>query len=70
MCATDRLRSCFRKTEVLNLALLNQILHRSRYVFDGHVQINAVLIEQIDDVDLESLERCLSDLLDVLRATI
>ena len=30
--ATDRLHAGFRKSEVLHLALLNQILHRSRHV--------------------------------------
>ena len=50
--ATDRPHSCFRKAEVLDLALLNQVLHRSRYVFDRHVRVNTVLIEQIDGIDL------------------
>ena len=50
--ATDRLHSCFRKAEVLHLAFPNQVLHRSRHVFDGHVRVNAVLIEQIDGLDL------------------
>ena len=68
--ATDRLHSCFRKAEVLHLTFLNQVLHRSRHVFDRHVRVDAVLIEQIDDIDLESLERGLGDLLDVLRPTI
>ena len=34
---SNRLCSCFRKAEVLHLALLNQVLYRSRHVFDGHV---------------------------------
>src|ERR1035438_9363692 len=66
VCAADGLHSCFGKAEVLHLALLNQILHRSRYVFDRHVQVNTVLVEQIDDICLEPLERCLGDLPDVL----
>src|SRR4029077_10275266 len=68
--ATDRLRSCFRKAEVLNLTLLNELLHRSRDFFDWHVQIDTMLVEQIDRIHLEPLERRLRDLLDVLRATI
>ena len=60
----------FGKTEVLNLTLLNQILHRSGHVFDRHVRINAVLIEQIDRIGLESLERGFGDFLDVLRPTV
>src|SRR5262249_34066508 len=70
MCASNRLRSCFRKAEVFHLTLLNQVLHRSRHVFDRHVWINTVLIEHINDLDLESLERGLGDLLDVLWPTI
>src|SRR5215470_687180 len=70
MCASNRLRSCFRKPEVFHLTLPNQVLHRSRHVFDRDVWINTVLIEQINDFDLESLERGLGDLLDVLWPTI
>src|SRR5439155_27305023 len=52
----DGLRCCFGKAEVLHFALLNQILHRSRYVFDRHFRVNTVLIKQIDRVDLESFQ--------------
>ena len=68
--ATDGLHARFRKSEVLHLALLNQVLHRSRHVFDRHVRIDAVLIEQIDDIGLEALERGFGDLLDVLRPAV
>ncbi len=68
--AANRLCSCFRKAEVLHLPFLNQVLHRSGHVFDWHVRVNTVLIEQIDGIDLESLERGLGDLLDVLWPTI
>ena len=64
--AADGFCACFRKAEVLHLACLNQVLHRSRHVFDGHVRVNPVLIEQIDGIDLEPLERGLGDLLDLL----
>src|SRR5437762_1351258 len=68
--APDRLRSCFGKAEVLHLAFLNQLLHRSRHVLDRHVRIDAMLIEQINHIGPESLERTLGDLLDVLRPAI
>src|SRR5258706_2412233 len=64
--ATDRLYTSLGKSKVLNLARLNQILHRSRHLFDRHVRVNAVLIERIDDIGSESFERGLGDLLDVL----
>src|ERR1019366_402770 len=66
VCATDGLHSCFGKAEVLDLAFLNQVLHRSSDVFDRHVRVDPMLIEQVDDINLESLERALGGLLDVL----
>jgi len=62
----DRWRCCFRKAEVPDLALLNQVLHRSRHIFDRYVRVAAVLIEKIDHAGLEALERRLGNLLDVL----
>jgi len=35
---------------------LDQILHRPRHVFDRHVWVDAVLIEEVDRLDPESLE--------------
>src|SRR5439155_20888353 len=64
--ATDRLRSGFRKAEVFDLTFVNQFLHRSSYLFDRHVWVNTVLIEQIDNIGPKSLERSFSDLFDVL----
>src|SRR5580693_4735414 len=70
MCATDRLRSRFGKSEVLHLALLNQLFYRSRDLFNRHVRVNAVLIEQIDDIDVEPLQGSLGNLLDVRGPTV
>src|SRR6266566_6244496 len=42
--------------KLLDLTFLNQVLHRSRHVFDWHVRINAMLIEQIDGSGVEALE--------------
>ena len=56
----------FRHAKVFYLALLNQILDRSRHVFDWHLCVNAVLIKQIDRVDPESFQGALHALLDVL----
>src|SRR5260370_40224350 len=64
--ATDRLHSCFRKPEMLYLPFLNQILDRPSNIFDSHVRVNPMLIEEIDVVGLQSLERRFGDLLDVL----
>src|SRR5437879_7096128 len=70
VCATDCLHSWIRKAEVLHLTFLNQVLHGARYVFDRHGGVNTVLVEQIDDIGLESLEGGLGDFLDVLWPTI
>src|ERR1700730_527644 len=66
MCATDGLHSWLRKTEVLDLSFLNHVLHRSRHIFYRHIGIDTMLVEQIDDVAPESLQRSFGDLLDVL----
>ena len=68
--ATNRLRAGLRQPEVPDLALLNQLLHRSRDVLDGHVRIDAVLIEQVDRLDLEPPERSLGDFPDVRRPAV
>ena len=70
MRATNRLYACFGKSEVLDLACLDQFLHRAGDVFDGHVRINPMLIEQVDGLDPEPLERAFDGLLDVLRPAI
>ena len=62
MGSPDRLHARLGKAEVLDLALPDQVLHRARDVLDGHVRIDAVLIEQIDAIGLEPLERGLGDL--------
>ncbi len=70
MRATNRLRTSFRQAEVLELACLNQLFHCACDVFDGHVRVKTVLIEQINRLYLEPLERGLGDLLDMLWPTI
>ena len=70
MGAANCLHAGFGQAEVLHLALLNQVLHRSRDVFDRHVRVDAVLVEEVDGLDLEPLERRLGDLLDVRRPAV
>src|SRR3989440_7580143 len=66
MGATDFFCSCYRKAEVFPLPFLNQVLARPRHILDGHVGVHTVLIEQVDGLDPESLERALGALLDML----
>ena len=68
--AADRLHPCFGQTEVLDLALSDQVLHRTGHVLDRHVRVNPVLIEQVDRLDLEPLERAFDGLLDVFRPAV
>jgi len=63
MGAADSLGVRFRKPEVLDLACLDQVLHRASYFLNGHVWIYTMLIEQINGIDFEPAERSLSNLL-------
>ena len=64
--AADRLHARLGQAEVLHLALPDQLLHRAGHVLDRHVRVDAVLVEQVDAVGPEPLERRLDDLPDVL----
>src|ERR1019366_5145673 len=70
VCTTDRFCGCLGKSEVLDLACLNQFLHGTRDLFDRHVRIHPVLIQQVDGFDFEPLERAFDGFLDVLRPAI
>jgi hypothetical protein len=54
----------------LNLAFRNQVFNRAGNLFDRHVRVDPMLIEEIDAVGFEALERGLRNLLNVLRAAI
>jgi hypothetical protein len=64
------LYSWFGKTEVVDFALLNQLLHRCGHIFYRHIWVNAVLVEQVDHICPQSFERTLGDLFDVRWPTI
>jgi hypothetical protein len=51
---------------MLHLAFADQLLHRARDVFDGHLRVDAVLVEKVDRIDLEPPERRLRHRADVL----
>jgi hypothetical protein len=56
----DGLHAGFRKPEMPDLAFPDQVLYRSRDILDRHIRVDAVLIEQIDGLGPEPLERSLS----------
>ena len=64
--AADRLHTRLREAEVFDLAFRDQLFDRARDVLDRHVGIGAVLIEEIDAIGVEALQRGLGDLPDAL----
>src|ERR1700735_4992965 len=65
MSATNRLCACLRKAKVLHLARLDQILHGAGGLLNRRVGIDAVLVEKIDSVRLQTLQRAFDGLLDM-----
>jgi len=55
---------------MLDLPFLNQVLHRACDVLDRHLRIDAVLIKQVDGIDVETLEQLLGNLSNTLRMAI
>ena len=53
-----------------NLALSDQLFDRARNVLDRDVRVDAMLVQQIDTVGAEALERAFDDCLDVLGAAV
>ena len=51
---------------MLHLAFMDQPLDCSGDIFDRHLRVNAVLVEEVDHIRLEPLERGLGDALDLL----
>src|SRR5271154_4756583 len=51
---------------MLNLTFVDQVPYCARNVFDGYIRVDAVLIEEIDHIGPEALERGLGDLADAL----
>jgi len=51
---------------MFHLTLGDESLDCGRHVFDRHIEIDAMLVEQVDDLDAEPLQRRIADLTDVL----
>src|SRR5262245_27067556 len=68
--ASNGLNAGFRHSEVPDLAFADQILHRARHVLDRDSRIDAMLIEEIDAVGVEALQRSLGHVTDVRGATV
>jgi hypothetical protein len=68
--AADGLRARFGQAEMLDLALGDKFLDCARHVLDRHFGIDAMLVEQVDRVDAQPLQRRVADLSDVLGSVI
>ena len=66
----DVLRPGLAETEVPHLPLPDEVRDSACHVLDRNLRIDAVLIEQVDDVRLQSLQRSLHHLSDVLRPAV
>src|SRR5207245_9910594 len=66
VCSSDLLG----KSEVLDLTSLNQCLPRASDILYVHVRVNPMLIQQVDGINLQPLERPFDGLLDVLGPTV
>lgn len=58
MSLPDRLRARLGQTEMHDLPLLDEVLDGSGHVFDGHALVDAVLVEEIDAIRPQALQRC------------
>ena len=56
-----------RKTEMPDLALLNQFFNCSRHIFNRHGGVNPVLIKELNAVSVQPFQRLLNYLADMLR---
>jgi Fe2+ transport system protein B len=70
MGAPDRGNARLRHAEVLDLPGSYELLDSAGHVFDRHIRVDAVLIEQVDPVGAQAPERVLGVGLDVLRADV
>ncbi|MNH03727.1 hypothetical protein D3C79_629980 [compost metagenome] len=66
----DGLGTGFRQAEVFDLALGNQLFHRAGDLFNGHLGIDAMLIEQIDGLRLQAAQGAFDSRADMLGATV
>src|SRR5687767_4611639 len=55
--AATGLHARLREPEVLDLPLGDELLHGSRDVLDRHVRVDAMLVEQVDGLDAQPLQR-------------
>src|SRR5215203_2735766 len=66
----DRLLACLREAEKADLPFAHQVGHRADDIFDRHLWVNAMLIEQIDAICRESAQRPFDRIANALRPAV
>ena len=66
----DGVEARLRHAEVFHLARLDQVPDRAGDVFDRHSGVDTVLVEQVNDVGFEPLQRRFGDRPDVFRPAV
>src|SRR5262245_36289843 len=66
MGASDRLFARLRQAEIQNFSGADEIADRARDILHRHGRVDAMLIEKIDAIGLQPLERRLGHLADML----
>lgn len=70
VCAPDRLYAGLGKAEVFHLARLNQVFDSAGHVLDRNAWIDAMLMEQVDGIDLGTFELGFRHGLDTFRPAV
>src|SRR5450631_4900185 len=70
MSAANAFNARLRHTEMSDLSLSDEVLHGAGHIFNRHIRVHAMLIEQINPVSLEALQRAVSDSPDPFRRAI
>jgi hypothetical protein len=70
MRAAQGLQSHLGQSPVQHFALFHQVLDGAGHVFDGHLRVDPVLVQQVDAVGAQALEHALDGLLDVCRPAV
>jgi hypothetical protein len=66
MRASDRARARLRQPEVAHLAGRDKLTDSASHLLDRDVRVDAVLIEEVDDIRAQPLQRRVRDLTDPL----
>jgi hypothetical protein len=70
MGAADRLDTCLRQAEVADLAFDDEIPDGAGYILDRHIRVDPVLIDQVNHIGPQPLQRLVGDSPDALGAAI